>query len=1174
MQPYENPFADDQELAERYAKGRASTGLDNTFVGALKGGVSSLRGTSISALSAGARVAGLDSVSDKLDRASAKIMAQSQGESFLTPSLQEVNGIQSFGRWAAGNVAQNIPLFGSLAAGQAAGGVLGAAAHGRTGLTKAINKAKTKELERILGKEYGESVSGIRVAEELINPANKKDFLKNAVEAGLSRGTLGARIGSDIGGIIPYATSSGGENYQAYLNDPDSTATDKEKAKLALKIGLFQAATGNYVLPMSVLERFKKAEKVAAHTKGYSTLSPTEKSKMLAKAAGKEWLHAGVNEGISEFLEDASQQWGGRQLNPNLDYNVAQGISSLAGGAVVGGAMASPAAVHAMHNARNVAMAKEEEAIRNSPEGVQQEIDAIDTNVPEEQKDFGFHMARTGLLLTKATMLVNQAANPAIKHNAEDIINSYKALQIAKNVKRPTDKVGQEHWIMAQAHISNMSSDLIASYKDILAQYATTQTNWSATEENEPSATPEQLFNLNSQEDIDNHVTGFLDKGRKDIADFKAGKLNLNFDPNSSWLQQDQAKYLASRIHSAYVTFAHDSFDRTDPVAAQALSANLLAARDALFARTGIEAVPFSPKERIEQIRLFTEIKDNSQDSEEVQSAYSRLEQLASENPDPVSSQIKLDESARLIHPDILPRSFFAEDYSETVGEQQNRVDEALAKMESILDKQGVNKNPLLQAQVERLRIKAEELELETGKVRPSISDEDLTLGRDTLKKLPEQTPEVVARIAHIDAELARRSNTSARDSAVDDFDQHDKDQSKLIKQQAAAARPVNLDPKSMLNVVIANEKGLNDFVYLGPKGDYERIRGRSGYRWRIASFPGTIDALTGKPAEDGIPPVPSVPIRFNSRELPWGKANEELLKKHLSGGTINYQELYKLVEEQYYETRPLISLEGHEPTPLIENYNEEDGSYSGLIHVPGTFEEQREDYTFHVSVTDDNKVLIHHVKGFDVELPLNLEDLLFVKKAKESFIMGSAEDINPNASKYKDEVISTEAIGARLAEASKNRRDAIAALKEGEEFDPNTKGTFVPVEEIFTLARHAYEFRKVRRSVGKIVVHMVAGEAQIKSAYFGDSELRANYIMDEYDVVPVTIKSEAGPEHMRVGVEAAVDFFYNQPQRGEPRRVLLGTMDNKMFFVTEEKRKQFLDDYNLNSVLENDISQ
>jgi hypothetical protein len=1162
---YENPFSDDQELAERYAKGRASTEKDSAFLGALRGGVSSLKGTSVSALSAGAHAIGLDSVGSKLDRSAAKTMAQSQGESFLTPSLQDVNNAQSLGRWVAGNIASNIPLFGSLALGGAAGGVLGAATHGKRGLAKAIDKANTKELEKILEKDYGASASTARAAENLIKPADEKDFLKNAVSAGLSRVTLRSRIGSDIGSILPYAVQTSGENEQAYQNDPNSTATEKEKARMALKLGLAESIVGSYVSPMAVLQRFTKAEKAIDKAAKYSGLSKTEKSKMLAKAAAKEWLHAGVNESATELFEDSISQWGGRQLNPDLDYNVAQGIESGLAGGVVGGAMASPAALSAMHRARKTALDEEEQAFENSPEGTQQKIDALDTEVPESEKDFTFHLVRSDLLQTKAVRLLHTTtANPA------DIIQTFKDLKDAQAVA-PTNINDKDKWIHNIARLEKASQDLLAAHPVELASFAHYAATPTTQPGSKPRGTPEEELHINGQVDKDLFVSLFLAQGNQELVDLAQGKDNL--DVSTALQGNDEVEIdtatrgLALKLHRMYETMLHNPVD-------QELSTKLLTARNELFEKTGVVAIPFSPVEKKEQIAIFTAIKDTSKDPNIRVDAIERIVALSLNVPDHISDSLKLEERTRVLHPDVLPNSFFDTNHTESDSARHNRIDSAYNMAEAALEKNP--DNPLLAAQVERLNSTLAQLEISEGKIRPSSSEEVLRTEKVELESKGKEnlTPREQTRLLRINGALMQRARLTARGSTVSDEEAEEQRKSETVKKVEIQAKPQGLPSNHVLSSFPDKADDNAEFGYVGvDRSGYAIIKGKSGLRqYSIVRIPPTINELIGQPADSANPAIPPKPIYFGGTALEYGEAAEMIVKAHTEGKPLDYKAFYREAERQYHESRPLIPLDGHTPTPLMVR-----SDYEGnLIHIPSESDRisRRAPFVAIIPADPTGKIVIKHTRsGVLVEIPVNLEDLLIMKKKKadNSFTMANVREELPNVAKYNDKPISAESIGAALAEANKNRTEAMAlAEAAGEEFDPNTPGTFVTAEEIFTLARHSFEFRGEWREVGTVVVKsgeggaVFAEEATVDSDYY-----RANPILAEYNAIPVKITSEPGPEHMRLGVAEAVKYFYNLSER----KVLLGTMDNKLFFVTPEKRQEFLDDYKLRDTLEGNIN-
>lgn len=132
-------------------------------------------------------------------------------------------------------------------------------------------------------------------------------------------GPPGAVVGGMLGGYIPYAATSTGENYSRLRNDPNAEGTPEDQAGAAIAAGAAQGALG--AVPMGA---------------GVRVLTGAAKGGIARQLAG-----TAVSEGVTEMGESAISRFTHGQFNPQVNMMDAEArreyLQSALMGSVVGG---------------------------------------------------------------------------------------------------------------------------------------------------------------------------------------------------------------------------------------------------------------------------------------------------------------------------------------------------------------------------------------------------------------------------------------------------------------------------------------------------------------------------------------------------------------------------------------------------------------------------------------------------------------------------------------------------------------------------------------------------------------------------------------------------------------------------------------------------------------------
>src|SRR5574343_128700 len=176
----------------------------------------------------------------------------------------------------------------------------------------------------------------------------------------------------------------------------------------------------------------------------------------------------------------------------------------------------------------------------------------------------------------------------------------------------------------------------------------------------------------------------------------------------------------------------------------------------------------------------------------------------------------------------------------------------------------------------------------------------------------------------------------------------------------------------------------------------------------------------------------------------------------------------------------------------------------------------------------------------------------------------GGRDTIPPELATRANEVIDDIAEGVSYTEEALDM-----LLDRGADITPQNlnaaedERTRIDQDALFAAAQHAYMFRRAARPRGTVTVTTTDG---IPSFSVTDDDemmrLRESQLIREYNVSPFKVKGDnfvAGVRHL-----SALQL--------DEGRVLVGSVDNQLFFASPEDRARLITELNLNETLKNDI--
>jgi hypothetical protein len=202
----------------------------------------------------------------------------------------------------------------------------------------------------------------------------------------------------------------------------------------------------------------------------------------------------------------------------------------------------------------------------------------------------------------------------------------------------------------------------------------------------------------------------------------------------------------------------------------------------------------------------------------------------------------------------------------------------------------------------------------------------------------------------------------------------------------------------------------------------------------------------------------------------------------------------------------------------------------SGVDYV---LDEPVKGYSADADAATDSIALFQEATGHELRVPKTLGGLL-----------------SGDAIYYRGERLPTSGAITRLIS------EAVAASRKAT--DPTTGEVLtepprVDIPELFDLANRAYQFKRTLRPKHSLVIEVDA-DGNVSPPRFDHNDealLRLNPLIEEYKMTPVKIRGDSFQE----GVKSAVEYMGSEKGGGQ---VLVGVMDNQLFFASPEMRKLF----------------